>query len=379
MTMNSRREFMTTASAGAATLALAARTAWANLLWPHRDSWLYSVQAQTKTVLESGWELQDAIKVSASVDQMSRVSFVADSWYKATVPGTVLTTLVDNGVYPEPLYGENNRPDKIPETLARADWWYRNVFVVPSAYSGKKIWLNFDGINYEAEVWVNGKSIGTVDGAFIRGIFDITSLVVPGKQAVAVVRVFPQPHPGVPSEHTMGAGNGIIGGITRIDGPTFACTIGWDWMPGIRDRDTGIWQKVFLTATGPAVIKNPQVTTDLPSLRTDLAEVTVTATVQNVTDQTQTCVLKGSFGNVKFEKPIKLAANTSQTVTFDPKAFTQLRLLIPSFGGRMVLVRKISTGCILLSKWRTLYPTFKTSPSASAKLPIKSRKPAIWR
>jgi hypothetical protein len=282
-----------------------------------------------KTELASGWQLQDTAKVSELAYQLSQASFTPKGWYKATVPGTVLTTLVDNGVYAEPLYGENNRPDKIPETLARADWWYRNVFVVPPAYTGKNIWLNFDGINYEAEVWVNGKSVGTICGAFIRGIFDITSLVEPAKQAVLVIRVFPQPHPGKPSEHTLGAGNGIIGGITRIDGPTFACTIGWDWMPGIRDRDTGIWQKVFLSATGPVVVKDPQVTTDLPLPRIDSADVTVTATVRNVTSQPQNCVLKGSFGDVAFEKSIKLEAHASQTLTFDPKEFSQLHLSNP--------------------------------------------------
>ena len=107
------------------------------------------------------------------------------------------------------------------------------------------------------------------------------------------VLVTPQPHPGEPHEHTLRAGMGQNGGITAIDGPTFLCTIGWDWIPAIRDRDTGIWQKVYLSATGPVLVKDPLVTTDLPLPRIDSADVAVQATVENVTDQPQKGVLKG--------------------------------------------------------------------------------------
>ena len=289
-----------------------------------------AVRAQTsdRTVIASGWRLQEASKVVQSGEELSRVSFSADQWFPATVPGTVLTTLVNNKVYPEPLYGENNRPDRIPERLCRTDWWYRAAFPVPSTYAGRKIWLNFDGINYAAEVWVNGKSIGAIKGAFIRGLFEITSLVTPGKEAAVAVRVSPQPHPGVPYEHIIG-GRCQTGGLTAIDGPTFLCSISWDWMPGIRDRNTGIWQKVFLTSTGPVAIKAPFVTTDLPLPRCDSAEVTVQATVQNVTGFSQTGVLKGSFGDVSFQKAVDLDAGASKTLTFDPKTFPQLHLTHP--------------------------------------------------
>ena len=102
-------------------------------------------------------------------------------------------------------------------------------------------------------------------GAFIRGIFDITAHVKPGKKAVLAVLVSPQPHPGIPHEHTLRNGLGQNGGETRASMvPPFSAHLGWDWIPAIRDRDTGIWQKVFLSATGPVVLKDPLVTTDLP-------------------------------------------------------------------------------------------------------------------
>jgi beta-galactosidase/beta-glucuronidase len=110
---------------------------------------------------------------------------------------------------------------------------------------------------------------------------------------------------------------GLNGGMTAIDGPTFLSTIGWDWIPAIRDRDTGIWQKVFLSASGPVLIENPLVTTDLPLPRLDSADIAVKTTVENVTDQPQHGVLKGSFGDVSFEKEIELAPKSSTLVAFD--------------------------------------------------------------
>jgi beta-galactosidase/beta-glucuronidase len=172
--------------------------------------------------------LQDAGKVTENGEALSMAGYQPAAWHRATVPGTVLTSLVNDGIYPEPLYGENNRPDKIPDTLCRTTWWYRDVFTVPDSYAGKQIWLNFNGINYTAEVWVNGKTVGSVKDAFARGIFDVTSNVVVGGKNVVAVHISPQPHPGETHEKTIATGTGLNGGITAIDGPAFLCTIGWD-------------------------------------------------------------------------------------------------------------------------------------------------------
>lgn len=285
--------------------------------------------APAPMVLESGWQLQDIAKVTATGADISQASFQPEKWYPATVPGTVLTTLVNNGVYPEPLYGENNRPNLIPDTLCRTSYWYRTTFTVPAGYAGRDIWLNFDGINYTAEIWVNGKDIGPIKGAFSRGIFDISSVVTPGKDAVVAVLVTPQPHPGKPHEHTLASGMGGNGGITAIDGATFLCTLGWDWIPAIRDRDTGIWQKVFLSASGPVLVKDPLITTDLPLPSLDSADVAVAATLQNVSDQPQKGILKGTFGDVSFQQAVTLDPNSSQQVSVDPKSQPSLHVVNP--------------------------------------------------
>ena len=164
--------------------------------------------------------------------------FNTAGWYAATVPGTVLTTLVNNHVYPEPLYGENNRPEVIPESLARTSYWYRTQFEVPKSYEDRHVWLNFDGINYSADVWVNGAQVGTMRGAFIRGIFDITALVTPGSKAVVAVLVTPQPHPGVPTSIRCATALGQNGGDDRDRRPDVSLA-----------RSAGTGFRRFATAT----------------------------------------------------------------------------------------------------------------------------------
>ena len=290
-----------------------------------------SAQAYPPPTVEvaSGWQLQDSAKVTETGAQISSVRFSPKDWHAAVVPGTILTSLVADKTYPEPLYGENNRPEIIPESLNKTPYWYRTTVEIPALYFGRHIWLNFDGINYSSEIWINGTQAGTTRGAFIRGKFDITALVKPRQKAVIAVLVSPQPHPGVPHEHTLKGGMGPNGGITAIDGPTFLSTIGWDWVPAIRDRDTGIWRKVFLSTSGDVLIKDPLVTTDLPLPRTDSSDVTVQATVENVTDAPQKGVLRAQIENIAFEQPVEIPAHSTQKVTFDPKSTPALHIQNP--------------------------------------------------
>jgi len=280
-------------------------------------------------MIAAGWEMQDVAKVPEAGAVVSSAAYRTLDWYKATVPGTVLTTLVNNKVYPEPMYGENERPEIIPESLNKTSYWYRTVIDVPVAYAGKHIWLNFDGINFSAEVWVNGAQAGTIRGAFTRGRFDVSSSVTPGHKAVLAVLVTPQPHPGIAHEHTIRNGVGQNGGMSALDGPTFLSTLGWDWLYAVRDRDTGIWQKVYLSATGPVQIKDPLVTTDLPLPRIDFADVAVQATLENLTDHIQHGVLKGSLGSIVFQKQVELAPHSSQLLSFDPKSTPVLHVEHP--------------------------------------------------
>ncbi|MES2392207.1 MAG: sugar-binding domain-containing protein, partial [Acidobacteriota bacterium] len=206
---------------------------------------------------------------------------------------------------------------------------YRATFKVPSAYKHQRIWLNFDGINFSAQIWINGTQTGSIRGAFVRGRFDVTSLVTPGKTAAVAVLITPQPHPGDPHEHTLRSGMGLNGGITAIDGPTFLSTIGWDWLPAMRDRDAGIWQPVTLSATGPVTLSDPLVTTDLPLPRTDSTDIALTTTLTNQTAVPQHGTLHGSIDNITFSQLITLDPHSTKILHLDPTTTPALHVLNP--------------------------------------------------
>jgi mannosylglycoprotein endo-beta-mannosidase len=296
-----------------------------------------------------GWQMQDAAKVAEAAPVISSAAFEPQSWYAATVPGTVLTTLVNNGVYPEPLYGENMR--EIPESLNKTSYWYRTTFNVPAVYKGRRIWLHFGGINYSAQIWVNGQQAGTIRGAFIRGDFDVSEFVKPGHRAVLAVLVAPQPHPGIPHEHTVALGVGQNGGETAIDGPTFLSTIGWDWLPAVRDRDTGIWLPVTMNATGPVLVKDPFITADLSAAH-DSADLHFAATLENKSPKPVTGTLTGVIQlqnptnpqnaqlpnshspdaqaqAITFHKSVTISANGTEAVALDNKSAPELHLTDP--------------------------------------------------
>jgi mannosylglycoprotein endo-beta-mannosidase len=292
-----------------------------------------SLLAQSPTQTIDGWQMQDSAKIAATAPIISTAAFQPQGWYAATVPGTVLTTMVNNGVYPEPLYGENMRA--IPERLNKTSYWYRTAFTVPAAYKGRQTWLHFAGINYSAEIWVNGHEAGTMRGAFIRGDFDISELVKPGHRAVLAVLVSPQPHPGVPHEHTAALGVGKNGGETAIDGPTFLSTIGWDWLPAVRDRDTGIWLPVTVDATGPVVVKDPFITADLSAAH-DSADLHIFATLENKSPKPVTGMLTGIIqlqnakeNEITFHTSVTVAANATEAVALDSKSTPELHLSDP--------------------------------------------------
>ncbi|GGB41860.1 glycosyl hydrolase [Sphingomonas metalli] len=271
-----------------------------------------------------GWRLAEAPGVTAAGEAISRPGFDAARWYAATVPGTVLTTLVDRGVYPDPAYGLNNTV--IPERLARQDYWYRTEFDVPVEAAGRRQVLIFDGVNYAAEVWVNGRRIGAMKGAFIRGRFPV--VLAQGRNAIAV-RVSPPPHPGLAHEESLTAGVGENGGMQMLDGPTFVATEGWDWIPSIRDRNTGLWQGVRLATTGAAELGDAQVVTALPRADNSIADVTIAVPVTNTSERSVTATVRAAFDDIAVERAVTLAPGQTASVTMAPADFPALRVRNP--------------------------------------------------
>jgi hypothetical protein len=282
--------------------------------------------------IANGWKLTPAPKIPADGAAISTPGYDAQGWWTATVPGTVLTTMIDRGIYPDSDYGLNNLA--IPESLNKQDYWYRVDFPSPksaqfsSSNDRRKLRLTLNGINYSAEVWLNGKRLGDIKGAFIRGVFDVTGLVAPGGKNTLAIRISPPPHPGIPNEESIKGGPGENGGIMVIDGPTFVASEGWDWIPGIRDRNTGLWQDVTLGATGLVRLGDPQVVTTLPLPDTSRADVRITVPVENLSDKPVKTMVTASFDDVSVSKSATLAPGKT-SIELTPAEFPQLTVQHP--------------------------------------------------
>lgn len=281
-----------------------------------------------------GWSLQAAPQVKGQDKQIASSAYDAGGWYAATVPGTVLTTLVDRGVYPDPSIGLNNLA--IPESLNKQDYWYRTSFAVPDGYrAGQHLFVTFKGINYAAAVWINGRSLGTMKGAFIRGSFDISPYLSTKGQNVIAVKVSPPPHPGIPQEESMSAGSGENGGVMAQDGPTFIASEGWDWIPSVRDRNTGIWQDVVLRATDALRLGDAHVITTLPKQDNSEADISIDVPVSNLSGKTARATVRatitdrvGTLKPIVISKSVTLAPGEQQ-VGFSSREFAALRLRQP--------------------------------------------------
>src|SRR6202451_3279688 len=295
---------------------------------PPAEHEVLEANGEGEWTLAGGWRMTPAPKVNADGAAISVPAYSARDWWPATVPGTVRTTMLDRGVYADPDYGLNNLA--IPETLNQQDYWYRVEFRAPKTMDGdgKRLTLTFDGINYEAAVWLNGRQLGSIKGAFIRGAFDVTDVVKAEQNNVLAVRVSPPPHPGIPQEQSIKGGPGENGGLMCLDGPTFVATEGWDWIPAIRDRDTGIWQPVTLRATEAVKIGDPQGVTSLPLPDTSIAKVEMVVPLTNAGDAPVHGTLKAEFEGVTATKNVDLKPGDSE-VKLTPADFPQLTVTHP--------------------------------------------------
>lgn len=283
--------------------------------------------APGRWTLAGGWRLASALDLhGADGAAVSRAGYDARAWLPATVPGTVLTTLVDRGVQPDPAYGLNNLA--IPESLSRHDWWYRAELDAPAATAGRRTEFVFNGVNYAAEVWLDGERLGGSTGAFIRGRYDVTGRLEPGGRHVLAVRVSPPPHPGIPHEQSIKGGPGENGGMQMLDGPTFVATEGWDWIPGVRDRNTGIWQDVELHSTGAVRLGDPQVVTSLPLPDRSRADVAITAELDNLSGGPVSGELTAAFDDVRIARRVILAPGVTR-VALTPAEYAALRVQHP--------------------------------------------------
>ena len=277
--------------------------------------------------ITNGWELAAGPGIQANGQILSKPYYNTKAWYNAVVPGTILTSLVKQGVCPDPYFGLNNL--HIPDSLCREDWWYRTSFAIPADHQNDLSFLNFEGINYAAEIWLNGKMIGKIKGAFKQGVFNISGDINKKGINILAVHILPPPDPGIPQEESPTAGTGPNGGQLCLDGPTFIATEGWDWIPGIRDRDMGIWQNVMLKFAKAITIDNTRIVTRLPLPDTTSAKVYIETNVRNTSSKKQKVILMAAFGDVKIQQMVSLDANESKMVSFNPADFKALHINHP--------------------------------------------------
>ncbi|MGA3042280.1 MAG: discoidin domain-containing protein, partial [Bryobacteraceae bacterium] len=170
------------------------------------------------------WRIQRDSLVNADGAALSKPGFHDDDWLVATVPGTALTSFYNAGAVPDPNYGDNQLA--ISDSFFYADFWYRNEFAIPPVAPGKHVWLNFDGINWKANIFFNGEKLGRIEGGFMRGRFDITSLIHAGQKNALAVLVEKNATPGSVKEKTFDNPD-KNGGALGADNPTYHASIGW--------------------------------------------------------------------------------------------------------------------------------------------------------
>jgi len=277
-----------------------------------------------------GWKLQRANLLTGAANSagetLSQTGFTDGDWLVATVPGTVLTSYFNAGAIPDPNFGQNQL--QISDSYFYSDFWYRTEFMAPAADPGKRVWLNFDGINWKAEVYLNGQKLGRIEGGFMRGCFDVTGKLLAGKANGLAVRIEKNATPGCVHQKTLES-VGKNGGGLGADNPTYHASVGWDWIPTMRGRDTGIWGDVTLTQTGAVTLENPFVSTTLPLPDTTSADVNVKVELANHGALPLTGILRGSFGEVRFEQKVALLGGERKTVNLSPTTHAALRLKNP--------------------------------------------------
>ena len=297
------------------------------------------------TPLSSGWRAKKASEVSLDGYQLTAGEPDMTGWMNATVPGTVLTTLVNNGLMPDPWFGMNNEqiPDVADEGRDYYTYWYFTRFSSDNLDSTRQVYLNFRGINYRSEIYLNGHMIsnGVHEGMFLSQKYNVTKLLNRGEHNRLAVRVEPPINPGIPN-----GGQGGDGTIGRD--VTMQFTAGWDWIQPVRDRNTGIWDAVTIEVTGDIDIRNGFARTRVPGARLpgelqDPAFVTFSAELVNPTDRLVEGEIAVAYMGATEKKKLKILPNSTVTFTFSEQKQVDPRIWWPNGMGQPSLYPAVIT------------------------------------
>ena len=271
--------------------------------------------------LHSNWRLESSCKLTAKAEALSLPGFDDSKWHPALVPGTVVGSLVADKTLPDPNYGKNLNSfpgaftnnkiqaanlDMPAGSPFRCSHWFRTEFAAPATYANRAIWLHFLGINYRANIWLNGKQLAgrnEVAGAYRAYEFRIGELLnKSGKNALAV-EVF------APEKNDLG--------LTWVD-----------WNPTPPDKDTGMWREVFLSSSGDVTLRHPFANAKLDSAY-KTAALTLSSELHNTTDHRVKATLQAEVGDIQLAQSIELAAKETKIIRFSPDQFPQLNLANP--------------------------------------------------
>jgi hypothetical protein len=308
-------------------------------------------------LLRYGWSVKSAALREEDGKTLSSGHFSTEQWYATSLPATVQTVLVRNGVYPNPYIGKNNMqiPDanddfnekqgllKYSHIDGTNPWkqpyWYVKSFIVGEGGEHKKVWLNFNEINYRAELWLNGELLA--DTAQMVGMerqfrFDVTNLVNREGDNHLAVAIFPVDipgSPGVPPVEPFGdpgvnMGDGNIGrNYTKWD------AVGWDWQPAVRDRDMGITEDVFLSFTDDMELSDVYITSEPNLPEADYADMVISAKLINYSQKQKKGTLSGRIvfdsDTLSFDVPFSLSGGAIKSLTLDRRNVEQLRISDP--------------------------------------------------
>jgi mannosylglycoprotein endo-beta-mannosidase len=285
-----------------------------------------------KTLLNENWKAKRCTDVIADGNEITSEGFNTEGWMEAVVPGTILTTLLHNHQIPDPFFGMNNTmiPDVFETGRDYYTYWFYKEFELPDLQDGEQVWLNFRGINYFADIFLNGNRVNIVthQGMYLREKYLITPFLLRGKSNKLAVWVAP-PDP-VGNAWQGQGGDGTIGRNV-----TMQCTAGWDWICPMHDRNTGIWDQVSLEITGPVDMRNAYTETRVPGIRVpgkqkESAFVKSSVELRNVTEKNINGTARVRFGKKELAVKVTLNPREERIVSFPEIEITNPRLWWPN-------------------------------------------------
>jgi hypothetical protein len=287
----------------------------------------------TQYLRDGNWRVQRASEVETQDGaRIAQHGFNDRSWLPAKVPGTVLRSYILAGAIPDPNYSDQQL--LISDSYFTTDFWYRNHFQIPASKKGETTWLHFDAINWKADVYFNGSFLGRIDGAFIRGRFDISKQANYGGENYLAVFIHKNDNPGPITVKTWEY-PGRNGGILGADNPTIHASVGWDWTPTIRGRNAGIYNDVYLSYTRDVQVRDPWITIndlEMNGQSAVKAGISVRTELHNPSMDPRNVIVKGLIqpGAIAFEsKPIALQPNETREIAVSDLTMTHPQLWWP--------------------------------------------------